>query len=379
MNRSDTTLSPYSIVGAIILSLLSSTILNNLAFGQVVPKSQPSTPGSNSPSTLSLTTQPKPHHVKITTPTKGERVSVGNNLVISGTSSGNNNATSINCQVSVIVNRIKPYQQATPTGPNGPDDYSKWSFTLTSKYTVVKEGPNRITAKYACANSPISLSHNSVNVTGVSTITKSTNAGLNQQHQLQQQLLSTKIAAPQRPLIPSASAPNTTESINFLIYENSTYGMKIQHPSNWQFTVFDSNSLSTLMNLKNAPVPYNLQFLVSFIPQNASDTSVLSVEIGRLYGVNTPLNTIANAVIARDKATLKDFNLLQPAMPTSLSANPAIMFTSSYSLPNEGIMKGLQIVTIKNGKVFVIDYSSKINYAANLPLAQRMIDSFAIT
>ncbi|MDP9289719.1 MAG: hypothetical protein M3P08_16190, partial [Thermoproteota archaeon] len=76
---------------------------------------------------------------------------------------------------------------------------------------------------------------------------------------------------------------------------------------------------------------------------------------------------------------LKDFNLSRPAIPASLSANPAIMFRSSYNVPNEGIMKGLQIVTIKNGKVFVIDYSSKIDYPTNLSTAQRMINSFEIT
>ncbi|MDP9290701.1 MAG: hypothetical protein M3P08_21235, partial [Thermoproteota archaeon] len=313
MIRSFTTLSPYSIVGAIIFLLLSSTILTNLAFGQIIPKNQPSTPGSNAPSVLSLSTQPKPHHVKITTPTKEERVPVGKNLVISGTSAANNNATSINCQVSVIVNRIKPYQQATPTGPNAPDDYSKWSFTLTSKYTAINEGPNKITAKYACANSPSSLSHNSVNVTGVTTVATTTAAGVNQQQQRQQQPLSTKTTTPQRPLIASASAPHATGRINFLTYENSTYGIKIQHPSNWQYTVFNSSSLSTLY------LPYNLQFLVSFVPQNASDTSLFSIETGRLNGINMTLNTIANGVIAHDKATLKDFNLLQPVIPTSLS------------------------------------------------------------
>ena len=54
--------------------------------------------------------------------------------------------------------------------------YSKWIFTLTPKYTTIKEGQNKIAAKYSCANTPGSLSHNSVNVTGVATKNlKSTN------------------------------------------------------------------------------------------------------------------------------------------------------------------------------------------------------------
>jgi hypothetical protein len=170
-----------SIVGVLTLLLLSSTLLTNPALGQIFPKSQASTPiGSNKTiSSLSLTQQPKTHNVKITSPTKGEKAPVGSSLMISGISAGNSNSTAINCLVSVIVNGIKPYQPANATGPSGLGDYSKWNFTLTPKYTSIKEGQNKITAKYSCANSPNSLSHNSVNVTGAATNNvKSTNPGL---------------------------------------------------------------------------------------------------------------------------------------------------------------------------------------------------------
>jgi len=170
-----------SIVAVLTLLLLSSTILTNPALGQIFPKSQASAPISSNQtlSTLSLTQQPKTHNVKITSPIKGEKARVGRDLMISGISAGNSNSTAINCLVSVIVNGIKPYQSTNATGPSGLGDYSKWNFTLTSKYTTIKEGQNKITAKYSCANSPSSLSHNSVNVTGVATNNiKSTNPRL---------------------------------------------------------------------------------------------------------------------------------------------------------------------------------------------------------
>jgi hypothetical protein len=166
--RSFTKLSTHYTIGLIILLLLSSAILTNHVFGQSFPKSQAPKPGAKAISTPSLTQHPKPRIVIITSPTKGEQVPVGKALVISGTSAGNSNSTAINCQVSVIVNGIKPYQPTTPIGPNGPGDYSKWNFTLTSKYTGLKEGQNKITSKYSCANSPISF-HNIVNVTGIPT------------------------------------------------------------------------------------------------------------------------------------------------------------------------------------------------------------------
>ena len=112
---------------------------------------------------------PKLHAVKITSPTKGQQVPIGKDLVISGISLAN--ATS-HCQVSVIVNGIKPYQPATGTGTGGTNDYSKWNFTLTPTYTTIKEGPNnKIISKYFCSSDPSLASFYSVNVTGISTAT----------------------------------------------------------------------------------------------------------------------------------------------------------------------------------------------------------------
>ena len=111
--------------------------------------------------------RPNIHGVMITSPTDGQRIPVGKNVTISGTSI--DNATSHNCHISVSVNRIRPYQAATGIGPGGASDYSKWNFVLTSKYTTIKEGTNnRITARYDCnIDNPTILSFNSVNVTGV--------------------------------------------------------------------------------------------------------------------------------------------------------------------------------------------------------------------
>jgi hypothetical protein len=101
--------------------------------------------------------------VKIASPTKGQYVPVGN-ILISGVSSSN---STNRCIVSVIINGIRPYQQATSTGINGPTDYSKWNFTATPEYTTIKEGVNKITAKYSCPPNVNFTKFYSVNVTGV--------------------------------------------------------------------------------------------------------------------------------------------------------------------------------------------------------------------
>src|ERR687887_1175736 len=107
--------------------------------------------------------------VKITSPTRDQQLRVGKDLTVSGTSI--DNATSNNCKVSVIVNKVRPYQATAATGAGGATDYSKWNFALTSKYTTIKPGPNRITAKYECVNNPALTSFSSVNVTGVQAAT----------------------------------------------------------------------------------------------------------------------------------------------------------------------------------------------------------------
>jgi hypothetical protein len=101
--------------------------------------------------------------LRIASPHNGQHVPVGN-IVISGTSSSN---AANNCTVSVAVNGIKPYQQAIPSGDNGTNDYSNWTFVTTAKYTAIKEGINKISAKYYCPQNMNLTKTNSVNVLGV--------------------------------------------------------------------------------------------------------------------------------------------------------------------------------------------------------------------
>ena len=129
------------------------------------------------------------HGVKITSPTKGQQVPIGKDITISGTSLANPNS---NCQITVIVNHVKPYQPATAAGPGGSKDYSKWNFVLSSKYTTIHQGQNKITAKYNCNSAnPGGLSFNSVNVTGLPAAVTSA-ATIQLSHQQQQQSITTE-------------------------------------------------------------------------------------------------------------------------------------------------------------------------------------------
>jgi hypothetical protein len=103
------------------------------------------------------------HGVRITSPANGQQVPIGT-LTVTGTSKDD---PTVDCQVFIIVNGVKPYQNATAIGPGGASDYSKWNFILNS--SMIKEGVNKITAKFACKPDPAAASFYSVDVTGTGT------------------------------------------------------------------------------------------------------------------------------------------------------------------------------------------------------------------
>jgi hypothetical protein len=162
-----------------IFTLISYAVWTNISYAQLfqpgagqalLPQSQDKRVMPNGH--LSQNIQHIKNAVKITSPIKHQLVPIYKNLIITGTTRYqgflDNPATSL-CQVSIIVNGIKPYHTATATGPGGAADYSKWKFLLSSNYTTIEQGPNnKITARYTCSSHDHNMkSFNSVNVTGV--------------------------------------------------------------------------------------------------------------------------------------------------------------------------------------------------------------------
>jgi hypothetical protein len=112
--------------------------------------------------------QPQPIlGVKITSPTKGQQVPVGQ-LTISGIST--DNATT-DCTVYTDWNDQKPFQKAVATGTGGVNDYSMWNYTYTDNYHLITNGTNNLTSKISCINNidgTANLTTNySVNITGI--------------------------------------------------------------------------------------------------------------------------------------------------------------------------------------------------------------------
>jgi hypothetical protein len=149
---------------ALIVAIVFGVVLS-IFFGHVILAA----PEANAQQQIQPNTNTSSLGVKITSPAKGQQVPIGG-LTISGTSTDD---PVDNCQVSIILNGVKPYQETIATGPGSESgkatDYSTWKYTFTPSYAVIKEGVNKITSKISCSSStPTSLAKwYSVNVTGV--------------------------------------------------------------------------------------------------------------------------------------------------------------------------------------------------------------------
>jgi hypothetical protein len=140
--------------------------------GQLLPNPQTPSPSVSSPLPGNASSplpgnasSPLPEGaVTITSPTDGQQVPIGQDLTVTGTSIANSDS---GCNIHVNLNRARPSQPATATGPGGPNDYSEWSATLTSNYTSIQEGENRIGARISCGSDSTLRQFTSVNVTGV--------------------------------------------------------------------------------------------------------------------------------------------------------------------------------------------------------------------
>jgi len=177
--------------------------------------------------------------IKIESPLGNQQVPVGE-LTISGTSSDN---SSSQCQVYLDWNNVKPYQLATPTGSNGSADFSKWSFTYTSKYHLIQTGLNDLTSKITCLVPPAGPTVTkwySINVTGTTSSNQSTNV------QLPLPTANTKTPASNNTQTP-ASNPQTPASNTQIPSPQSGASVDTTNTSN-------SNKINLEVNVENNPI-----------------------------------------------------------------------------------------------------------------------------
>jgi hypothetical protein len=259
--------------------------------------------------------------IKITSPTNGQNLSTGSNLTISGSATGTNttgpstgnNKDDNRCYVSVIVNNIKPYQNATAGGPKGVNDYSKWYYTLSTKFGAIKEGQNKLTGRLSCleasninSNSAnvINTTNNlikwfSVNVTGVSTPISSTVTKNNQT------IANSTIDRSQPPQ--SKTGGNITMTSNSTAITPATHG-SITSNSTSQSLKKENNSNKITTSGGGLAAKLTQSPSTSKYNYNKSNAKPLSISIQSAQNIVNGRGTSTITAIAYDANTDKKIN-----------------------------------------------------------------------
>jgi eukaryotic-like serine/threonine-protein kinase len=170
----------------------------------------------------------------------------------------------------------------------------------------------------------------------------------------------------------SQSAPSNTAAnvnANFLTYENSTSGIKIQYPSNWtKETSREGVAFVVLPSGKN--------------DNNNPQQFLAKLNITSIAGIppNAPLKALADGVVDGYIHLLRNFQI-ESYTNTTLGGNNAIKIVYSYTGTKNTNFKATDIATINKDRLYVIQYNYEQSpkYQSYLQTLQKMVDSFQIT
>jgi hypothetical protein len=173
-------------------------------------------------------------------------------------------------------------------------------------------------------------------------------------------------------LITTAIMPHTllaqTTPANLLTYQNSTFGIKLQYPSNWE-------------KQENGTRQDTQTDIVTFLSPVINSRANLDVSIDDISGEKgISLTQYANQNIADLNQSLPDAKFI-----ASNTNNVVIAGLPAYrmvytSADGNTILKTMEIGAMKGDKVYILTYEAAMQeYAKYLPVIQRMIDSFQIT
>ena len=148
---------------------------------------------------------------------------------------------------------------------------------------------------------------------------------------------------------------------NFLTYQDSTLGIKIDYPAGWAQEL-------------------HVGGLVTFLTMLESDTNTypagLGVKVQNLASKNTSLNEITKVQIKNLTQNHPDFKLIEStkSMLAGIVAHK-IVFIATDNSGHE--RKAMQIWTLKDDRAYLLTYKAQPEeFSHYLPLVQKMIDSF---
>ena len=159
--------------------------------------------------------------------------------------------------------------------------------------------------------------------------------------------------------LPSPTANNN----NFLTYQDSALGIKIDYPVGWTHELHPGS-------------------LVTFLASRESDSNTYPVGLGitikHLGSGNTSLNEVTKVQIKNLTQSHPDFRLIE-STNSVLAGNIAhkIVFIATDNRKHE--RTAMQIWTLKGNNAYLITYKAEPGkYSKYLPTVQKMIESFQI-
>ena len=160
----------------------------------------------------------------------------------------------------------------------------------------------------------------------------------------------------------------TGATTNFLVYENSTYGIKIQYPSSW-----DVEQNGTKQDTETN--------IVTFSPPASNSNASLDVatdDISDEKGIS--LAQYATNSLSDLRQSLQNFKLVESTTTSDvLSGLPAYKLVYTFVEGNTAF-KDMETGTIKGDKAYILTYDAGVNeYDKYLPLIQQSVNSFQIT
>lgn len=154
---------------------------------------------------------------------------------------------------------------------------------------------------------------------------------------------------------------------NFLTYENSTFGIKVQYPASW-----DEEQNGTKQDTETD--------IVTFYPSSSNSNASLDVitdDISDEKGIS--LIQYASDSLTDLRQSLKDFKLVGSTTNNLLAGLPAYDYVYTYQDGNS-VFKDMEIGAIKGDNVYILTYEAGTDeYAKYLPVIQQSINSFQIT
>jgi hypothetical protein len=165
-------------------------------------------------------------------------------------------------------------------------------------------------------------------------------------------------------LMMGLNTSSMTASQKFIVYQNNTYGVTIEYPAGWSPSPGESNDSSVN--------------IVTLSPTNNDYTSATVDLFVDNVNSNKSLNQLVSDIISDDKSNLTNFKL-ESNLNASLAKLPAYKLMYTYIDRGQNF-KELETGTIVGNKIYYIQYyNSPAQFDTNLPVVQKMIDSFKIS